>query len=490
MINKMTQQFYKIIFITTGFISCFYITNASAANWLFLQGVENSATAERAKVWGFIQPTYMEVDGTQLPVGDFAGQDAQFNTHQPDLSSESTFLLQRARLGIRGLGFPQDPEINYFILTEFGNNGITNPGGGSGSARITDASVTLNHIKGARVRFGQMKIPMSEEVYQGIFTLNYINFTNMANQQMIERPFQTTGTARCNISDESTGHRSSDQYLRYCDGDASIQFRTGTAAVRDIGIQVFDTFDINDWEHSYAVLYGNGGISKHDRDDNKDVTVYLSTEKVFAGEGPLRRGMKFYIWSTQGKRTVYDAATLNAGGSYTASEIEADRNLAGIGTTILTDKHRFRAEYNVFDGMIFNGSTGGAVPGAIGVVQATPTDPAPADLGDEYVSQFLLSPNGESDGWYIDYGYKPVPKVELDIRYDIYNRVTNLAAADERTYETTTFGVQYFFNKKTRFIFNHELRDLEAPGQPGTAGANKIGAAIDDRTSMQVYMGF
>ncbi|MCK4704957.1 MAG: porin [Gammaproteobacteria bacterium] len=420
---------------------------------------------------GFIQPTYMTVDGTQLPVGAFAGQDPQFNVHQPDLSSESTFQLQRARFGVRGLGFPLDPKINYFLLAEFGNNGITNPGGGDGSARITDASVTFNHINGAKVRVGQMKIPMSEEVYQGIFTFNYINFTNMANQQMIERPFQTDGNTACNIT------TSSSQYLGFCNGNADIQFRTGAQAVRDIGIQVFDTFTVNDWEHSYALLYGNGGISQHDRDDNKDTTVYLSTEKVFAGEGPRRQGMKFYAWSTQGKRTIYDSAALNAGGSLTAAEREYERKLAGIGTTILTGKHRFWAEYNVFDGMIFNGSTGGAVPGAVN------------NAGTE-VSQFLLSTKGESDGYYLDYGYKVTPQVELDLRYDIYNRVTNLAAAAERTYETTTLGLQYFFNKKTRFTFNHELRTLEAPGQASTAGANKIGAAMDDRTSMQVFMAF
>jgi len=452
-------------------MSCLLISTAHATNWLFLQGTEPGAAAERAKVWGFIQPTYMQVDGTPLPVGPFAGQDPQFNVHQPDLSSESTFMLQRARLGVRGLGFPLDPKINYFLLAEFGNNGITNPGGGSGSARITDASVTFNHIKGARVRVGQMKIPMSEEVYQGIFTFNYINFTNMANQQLIERPFQTDGNTACNFLGSSA------QYQNFCNGDAAVQFRTGTAAVRDIGIQIFDTFKMGDWEHSYAVLYGNGGISKHDRDDNKDVTVYLSTEKVFAGEGPRRQGMKFYAWSTRGKRTIYDSATLNAGGSLTAAEAEFDRELTGIGLTYLDSKHRFWAEMINFDGMIFNGSTGGAVPGAVN------------NAGTE-VSQFLLSTTGESDGYYVDYGFKITPKVELDIRYDIYNRVTNLAAAAERKYETTTLGMQYFFNKKTRFMFNHELRDLEAPGQAPTAGANRIGAVMDDRTSMQVFMAF
>ena len=460
--------------IIASIANCLLLSPVYAANWLMLQGTEKESSAPRAKVWGFLQPTYMQTDGTQLPVGGWSGQDPQFNVHQPDLSSESTFQLQRARIGVRGVGFPLDPKVNYFLLAEFGNNGITNPGGGSGSARITDASVTLNHIKGARIRVGQMKIPMSEEVYQGIFTFNYINFTNVANQQLIERPFQTDGIAACNTAG---GSQSSAQYLNFCNGDASTQFRTGAAAVRDIGVQVFDTFKVNDWEHSYAVLFGNGGISKHDRDDNKDLTLYWASERVYGGKGPRREGLKLYAWKTSGKRTVYDSVALNAGGTLTAAEREYDRDLTGIGTTFLKDKYRFWAEYITAEGMIFNGSTGGAVPGAI-------------HTNGVRVSQFQLSTTGESDGYYLDFGYKITPNIELDARYDVYNRVTNLAAAAERTYETTTLGVQYFFNKKTRFTFNYELRSLESPSEAASANANLIGDTMDDRISAQIFAAF
>jgi len=469
--------------IIAGIANCVLLSPTYAANWLMLQGTEKDSSAPRAKVWGFLQPTYMQTDGTPLPFGPWTGQDPQFNVHQPDLSSESTFQLQRARIGVRGVGFPLDPKVNYFLLAEFGNNGIANPGGGSGSARITDASVTLNHIKGARIRVGQMKIPMSEEVYQGIFTFNYINFTNVANQQLVERPFQTDGIAACNITqsvDTVTGlpiARSSDQYLNFCNGDADTQFRTSASAVRDIGIQVFDTFKVNDWEHSYAVLFGNGGISKHDRDDNKDLTLYWASELVYGGKGPRREGLKLYAWKTSGKRTIYDSVVLSAGGTLTAAEREYDRDLTGIGTTFLKDKYRFWAEYIKAEGMIYNGSTKGSVPGAVN------------NAGTE-VSQFVLSTNGESDGYYLDFGYKVTPNIELDARYDVYNRVTNLDPNDERVYETTTLGVQYFFNKKTRFTFNYEIRSQDAPSYPSTAGPNLIADAMDDRISAQIFAAF
>ena len=471
MLNKKMKK----LLIAASITNCLLLAPVHAANWLALQGTEKEGSAPRAKVWGFIQPTYMQTDGTKLPVNGWAGQDTQFNVHQPDLSSKSTFQLQRARIGVRGAGFPLDNKINYFVLAEFGNNGITNPGGGSGSARLTDATVTLNHIKGAKIRVGQMKIPMSEEVYQGIIAFNYINFTNLANQQLIERPFQTDGNTSCNLSSHASP--SNDQYLRFCNGDGDIQFRTSAQAVRDIGVQIFDTFKVNDWEHSYAVLVGNGGISKHDRDDNKDTTVYWSSEKVFSGQGPRRQGLKLYAWATRGKRSIYDSATLSTGGSLEAATVEYDRNLTGLGTTYLDDKYRFWAEYITADGGIFNGSTGGAVPGAINNAGTS-------------VSQFKLEKTGESDGYYLDFGYKLTPKVELDLRYDIYNRVTNLAASAERTYETTTLGLQYFFNKKTRFMFNYELRTLEAPNLPSTHNANLTGDAMDDRISAQIFAAF
>jgi len=462
----------KKILIAAGIAQCLLFSSAHATNWLMLQGTEPDSAAPRAKVWGFLQPTYQKTDGTKLPVGAWAGQDPQFNVHQPDLSSNTNFQLQRARIGVRGAGFPLDGKINYFILAEFGNNGITSPGGGAGSARLTDASVTFNHIKGARVRVGQFKIPMSEEVFQGIITFNYINFTNMANQQFIERPFWTDGNTACNTA------TSADNYLKFCNGDAQTQFRSNSVAVRDTGVQVFDTFKVNDWEHSYAVLVGKGGIAKDDRDDNMDTTVYWSSEKVFGGKGPWREGFKLYAWNTSGKRTIYDSATLNAGGtSLEAANREFDRKLTGVGTTFRKGKYRFWAEYNKAKGMIFNGSTGGAVPGAVN------------NAGTQ-VSQFQLSTTGESDGYYVDFGYKITPKIELDYRYDIYNRVTNLAAAAERKYETSTFGMQYFFNKKTRLIVNYELRSLEAPGLASTAGPNQIGDAMDDRISAQIYAGF
>ncbi|MDH5259227.1 MAG: porin, partial [Gammaproteobacteria bacterium] len=115
---------------------------AEAANWLMLQGTESPGAVGRAKVWGFIQPEVQYTDGEKVAAGPWEGSNFAPNMIAPNLTSRATFQMRRARIGVRGQGFPLDNKVNYFILSEFGNNGITNYSG----AALTDASVTLNHV--------------------------------------------------------------------------------------------------------------------------------------------------------------------------------------------------------------------------------------------------------------------------------------------------------------------------------------------------------
>jgi len=462
----------KILSVMLLFGNLFYVGAANAVNWVMLQGVTEEPYP---LVWGFLQPTYLETSGTTLSAGPFQGQQAVINVMPPDLSSSQVFQIYRARLGVRG-ALPANESISYFLLAEYGNNGITQPGGGAGRVTLTDATITLSQIKGARFRFGQMKVPMSEEVFQGVVGLNYVNFSNIAYQQLIERPFWTDGQASCVISNPPGP--SSDNYLRFCDGDAQTQFRGATVAVRDVGVEVFDAFRKGAWEHTYAVLVGQGGANKDNWNDSLDSTFYWSSEKIFGGMKAFRKGLKLYAWYTAGKRTIYDSATLAAGGtSLTAAEQEYDRKLGGLGGTYFDGTYRFWAEYIKVDGMIFNGTTGGAVPGAVsnnGVA----------------VSQYITEPDGKGDGGYLDFGYRIKPEIELDIRYDWYNRVTNLQSTDERQFETWTLGVQYFFNETMKAIVNYEIRDVEAPGYPASSPANMIANDTDNRISAQLFLLF
>ena len=439
---------------------------SQAANWVMLQGTEEPNATEVAKLWGFIQPQYSQTDGTRLPAGTpFAGSAAVFNTINPDQSSDSQFQIQRARIGVRGQNFPLDSNVNYFILAEFGNNGITANGGGA--ARVTDASVTLNHIPGARIRAGLFKTPGAEEGLQAIHVFDYVNFTNVSDQMLLERFLDRDGAPGCTVA----AGGSAESCANSPNGPVG--------AFRDIGIQVFDAFNLGNFELSYAVMLGNGnGINRGDNNDSKDKYLYLSGEYIFGGGGPRREGVKLFAWQQDGKRTLITGGTgtQNVIGGTAGTAADYDRTRSGLGLTFRKSKYRATAEYIKADGMIFEGTDGGAVAGT--------SNPA----GTAFAT-FNIAPIDKADGYYVDFGYLVLPNLELDVRYDLLNRRTDLAA-NLRQFTTTTVGVQYFFNKKTRATLNYEFRNAEAPKLSDTNAANLILNSIDNRASLQLTMIF
>ncbi|MDX1796279.1 MAG: porin [Hydrogenovibrio sp.] len=413
-------------------------TGAHAANWLMLQGTEKPNQAPRAKVWGFMQLEYQQTDDTKLKAGPYKGKSAAFNQVAPQLSSASSFNVRRARIGVRGNNFPLDSKVNYFFLAEFGNNGITT-GKNASQGQLTDASVTLNHIPGARIRMGLFKTPGSEEGMQGIGVFNYVNFTSVTDRLLLERFF-----------DNATGDTG----------------RNGpVGAFRDTGVEVFDSFNLSGWDTSYAVMVGNGnGLARVDNNNSKDTYLYLSTEKVFGNsKGPRRHGLKFYAWSQNGKRTLQDVG-------------EKNRTRSGLGTTYFDGKYRFAAEYITADGMIYGGTKGAG----------TPADGA----------TFSVQPDQAANGYYFDFGYRIQPNIELNARYDYLDSGTKTDAASgtngdvEREFTNTTLGVQYFFNKKTTLMANYEIRDITAPNAPAAAPVHKILDSLDNRLALQLRVVF
>ncbi len=434
MLNK--KYAFKKTAILLALTGAFASQSAQATNWLMLQGTEADHQAPRAKVWGFVQAEYQSTDNTKLKAGPWAGQEAAFNQVAPQLSSSQSFNIRRARIGVRGANFPLDNKTNYFILAELGNNGITT-GGNASQGQLTDASVTFNHIPGARIRAGLFKTPGSEESFQGIATFNYINFTSVTDRLLIERPFTNSA------------------------GDTG---RSGpVSAVRDTGVQVFDTFRMGEWEHSYAAMIGNGGgLATTNQDNDLDTYIYVATEKVFGNStGPRRHGMKFYAWHNDGKRTI-------------DGESGVKRTRSGLGTTYFDGKYRLAAEYITADGMIYGGTSGAAIPGA-------------RNNPDTANSSFSVQKDEKADGYYVDLGYRVIPNLELNARYDALNSGT-VVDANLREFTTTTLGAQYFFNKKTSVRANYEIRSIDAPNS--NAVVNSIVDSIDNRLSASITMVF
>lgn len=416
--------------------------NTMATNWLKLQGTEPADSTSRFKLWGFIQPQYSYTSNSKLPAGPWSGQKAAFNQIGPDLKSSSTFNIRRARLGVRGANFPLNNKTNYFLLIEAGHNGITKYG--DSAVAPTDASITLNQIPHARVRLGQFKYPGSEEGLQAIHVFNYINFSNVIQQLLLERFFDGDGSQPGNKNKPNGS----------------------VGAYRDIGLQVFDWFRYFGWEHSYAAMIGNGnGINRTDNNNDKDYYLYWASEKVFDNSaGPRRQGWKLFGWYQKGERTLEFVNGVSG-------KQDFDRERWGFGTTLRKGPLRGAAEYVKADGMIFNGTDGGAVPGSTGSNGET--------------ASFNMAPEGRADGWYLDLGYLLIPRLELDLRYTYLDRLKNNDAR-EVEFDTLTLGAQWFFNKKTRALFNYEIRNAKAPGTPSSATPNQILDELDNRVTVQL----
>ena len=427
-----------------------YSTTSIAADWLTLQGTESPSTAGRAKVWGFIQGQFQQ---------DFSSANASdkyvpAKLIGPNLTARHMFNVNRARIGVRGNGMPIDSKLNYFILLEAGNNGITS---GDGYVKATDASITSTHIPFAKIRAGLFKYPGSEEGLQAIHVFDYINFSTVTNQLMLER-FPNDD----NYTKTTDGRGNTEAQLL---GTAPSGFEKPVGAFRDIGVQVFDTIKYKDWEGSYAAMLGNGnGLNFGDNNGNKTFYAYLSTEKVFAGKGARRQGLKFFAWYQKGLRafdTNFANITTSASdgtqvynSANTQTYTHYNRERFGAGFKYLKDSYRLSAEYLKGKGMIF-----------LGPHKESFDMNAPGGAGDGL--------EGQANGWYIDGGWRIFEtKFEVDLRYDVYNRLTGDTL--EVNYSTVTLGAQYFMNKKTRLAINYAHRSAKS--------ANNI-AALEDNLS-------
>ena len=431
--------------------ACFGLLLASAsafgANWLTLQGTEPAGSEQLAKVWGFVQVQYQDDDSDPNPAGGYIPP----KLIAPDWKSQSAFNVNRARIGVRGVAMPLDQKINYFLLLEMGNNAITEPGGSF--AKMTDASITFNHFKGARIRAGLFKYPGSEEGLQAIHVFDYINFTWVTAQMNLERFANKNYTA--NIPPQPLPP---EQDLN--------GFDVGVGAFRDVGVQVFDWFKVGeDWELSYAAMIGNGnGLNFSDNDDNKDFYLYASAEKVFGGKGPRRQGLKIFGWSQSGTRT----ADLSNDNLYNPAEYDRDRY--GFGIKFLRKGIRITAEYMWGEGMIWQAPHNPSF--GIGPGQGNPNAPGNGAYA-------------EGKGFYVEGGYRfPGTKWELDLRYDEYNRLDG--DRFEIDFDRTTVGVQYFFNPRVRAAFNYEFRGAKAPNFGPGAGPNANLDGIGNRIGVQV----
>lgn len=389
---------------------CIIFINLNASNWLMIQGTQNNKTKDH-NPWGFVQLRYINNSGDLYEQGGINKTPFSFN--KPKLDEQESLIVARLRPGLRGR-LDSDNNINYFILTEFAENGISYPAGHRQNTYLTDLSVTFRHLP-LNIRMGQFKYPGSEEGLMARFTSPFIQFTTISDQLLLERFItvnNVSSTTYTGVPEHSVG------------------------AYRDTGVELFQKLDIDDKSTlSYAYMVGLGaGLQMHNvNDSNPTHYLYGAYENNFGGgKGYNKESFKFYLWYQKGKRQLVDKLF--------------DRTRYGVGFTYFDSKLRVEGEYINGQGMIFTG--------------AKDIDPLPDQ--NEWHFQIEADNGSKADGYYLSTVYKIQEKIDLLARYDQYNRMTNIDAK-ERIFKNTTLGISYKIKGFNRIDFNYTFAKAYAP---------------------------
>ncbi|MCB9676447.1 MAG: hypothetical protein H6737_15095 [Alphaproteobacteria bacterium] len=398
--------------------------SALAADWLTLLGTEEGRKDEPVRVFGFVQPEVVGVVGGER----VNGERPLFNTVNGEAST--AFVIRRARLGARGSIPKTGQKVTYFILLEAGEVALTR----DFPIVATDLSVTLSWIPGARVRAGQMKIPVMEEIVQSVpASLEFVSFSNTLTGLLLENRVDDAG-----------------------------QYVGGAYGFRDVGVQVFDGFQEGRLAGAYAVMLSNGGgVHAADPDEPKDVTV----------RGEL-------AWVTDGERTSGRREEVKIGGWW----LEGRRELAGETTRRMRRGAFVHVEQGVAWSLV-------EVAQGVGTLEAGRNPPFAG-------SPVVMVADGEAWGVVAQGGVRltaPVPgsqtplSVGLKARYDEFHRRTEDEAA-HRVFRTGTLGLELDPVPAVRIQANYEIRRLAAPDGPDAAQA--LARTMGDRASLQVTARF
>lgn len=388
--------------------------NLNAADWLTLQGTQKK---EGHKPWGFFQFRVEENSGDILIKNGI--NKTPFSYIKPNLQHQRDYKLFRARVGLRG-AFDYN-KINYALLAELGQNGITQPIDYYQHNYLVDASVTLRYLP-VNIRIGRFKYGGSEEGLMARFTSPFINFSTLSDQLMLER-FIETDKSMNTINNIYTSEPSS-----------------GVGAYRDSGISMFKTFSVaKNSNITLSYMLGNGsGLNNYNvNGDNYTHYFYGAFErKLGDGKGYRQESYKLYTWYQNGKRE------LDSNGE---SHLY-DRIRYGLGGTYFYNGLRVEAEYMRGNGMIFTGA------------KDVNSDEDEATWN----YQIQASDENKADGYYLSSTYALFKELEIIARYDVYNRMTNLPK-EHRIFKTFTGGFSYIIKSYDRIDVNYAIKEAEAP---------------------------
>ncbi len=397
----------------------FLIPTAAAADWLMLQGTELAADPAPVRPWGFVQALGegvafgSPVDGLSAEsLQAFNGERASFNRVG---TGDATWGLsiRRARAGLRGAIPKTDGRVAWMLAAELGDNQLTR----LDPVVLTDASITFSYIPGARIRVGQFKLPLGEEALEmNPLAAEFVNFSSATSQLLLE-------------SSSVAG-----------------VYTSGASGFRDLGVQVFDSFEVGSGAISYAAMLSNGRMGTLEMDDDKDLTARL----VWAP----------FVW---GEREETHRDELSVFGFWQQGPREIDgEQVARIrrGGGVQLEKAGWRARIEVIQ--------------ASGAIEAGSNPPFPGQ-------PVLVVGEGEALGGYA-FLHAERGIVGGGLRYDELWRLLD-SPVDTRIFRMLTADLQLELTPRVRVMLDYERRWLSAPD--GSADAQAIVATIGDRISIQ-----
>ncbi|MDD2861384.1 MAG: hypothetical protein PHI71_10020 [Acidiphilium sp.] len=424
---------------------------SSAANWVKLQDV-SPASAPAVHISGFIEPIYSSTSDTATINGATPNE----NLIGPGLNSSSDFNILRARLMVRGY---INRYFSYFFAGEFGNNSFSNPGTGY-APRLQDGHVTLSYLPGVRVTAGIIRAPGPENAMQGYMAYDFTAFPAVIQQLM----FQTFYNPR-----PTKGYVASAG--GYLVPESGVQ---GTNAFRYTGIAAEDWFRNGPWEFTYDTMLGSFAplTAIGQPGDGPIFAARLQESYIFGGHGPYRSDLTGFVWAQyahpQFDNRFYALSRQGLGVTYMQNEFH-------------TGGRWFKAEYMQGSGMIDTSP-------AFGIQLATIRSPT--------LTQAQVYPGigNRAYGYYVGAGVFVTPKLELDLRYDYYNRLPN-NHAQNRVFHTVTAGIQYHLAPLDKIMVDYAIRSLDVPYPTAAPPASRpivasISRSIDNQITAELVLSF
>lgn len=444
---KCAIRLFAVVALVTGSTD-----SADAANWFKLAGV-SPANAPLVNFSGFFIPQYNYINGTKAA----NDQTPRINLVGPQDTSSKSFNILFAHIMLRG---NINKHISYMLSGEFGNNAFTNIGGNY-TPQLMDAHATFSYIPGARIEVGVIRAPGAEEAMQG-----YPNFTfgfnySMVVKQLILQPFYSTNT----------------MYTSGGNGSYSVPGTSilGNNAFRYPGAEAMDWFRVGKMEYAYGIMVGNFGRTIGTNTSSGPLVAgriqasYL-LKGFGADHGPFRSDLTGFLW--------YQHANPNFDGSSYAMTRE------GLGVTYTQGyMHRWgrwaKFEYMRGTGMI-------EAPAVFNTYLA-----APSTLTD---AQVYPGSQNKASGYYVSGGLFLTNRLELDMRYDFYDRLPNIAS-QERVYKTWAIGGQYHITKFTKISVDYFVRNIRIPNLSSIPPAQRalsqsVAGAADNELTISAFVAF